>query len=47
MENVEGYGGLFSRIAGKLKRLEVLAEATGRAWLHGRAGARRFYAKTA
>ena len=47
VENVEGYGGLFHRIAGKLERLCELADATGRAWLHGHDGARRLYAKVA
>ena len=45
--NVELYGGLFRRIAGKTQRLGELAKATGRAWLHGHCGARKLYAKTA
>ena len=45
--NVEAYGGLFRRIAGKTQRLGELARATGRAWLHGHCGARKLYAKTA
>ena len=35
VENVEAYGGLFRRIAGKAQRLGELARASGRAWLHG------------
>lgn len=45
VENVERYGGLFYRLAGKLKRLDELARATDRAWLHGHRGARRLYAE--
>jgi REP element-mobilizing transposase RayT len=47
VENVENYGGLFHRVAGKLKRLGELAESSGRAWLHGHDGARRLYSKAA
>ena len=47
VENVEGYAGLFHRIAGKLQRLGELAGATGRAWLQGHDGARRLYAEAA
>ena len=46
VDNVEGYGSLFHRFAGKLKRLGELAAATGCAWLHGHDGARRLYAQT-
>ncbi len=45
VDNVERFGGLFYRLAGKLKRLKELAGATGRAWLHGHRGARRLYAE--
>jgi hypothetical protein len=45
VDNVERYGGLFYRLAGKLARLKELAGATGRAWLHGHRGARRLYAE--
>jgi REP element-mobilizing transposase RayT len=47
VDNVEAYGGLFRRLAGKLKRLGEVARASGRAWLHGHCGARRLYARTA
>jgi REP element-mobilizing transposase RayT len=47
VDNVEGYGGLFHRVAGTLKRLRELADASGRAWLQGHAGARRLFAQTA
>ena len=47
VENVGNYGGLFHRVAGKLKRLGELAESSGRAWLHGHDGARRLYSKVA
>ena len=40
------WGGLFYRVAGKLRRLREMAGATGRAWLQGHAGARRLYAHT-
>ncbi|MCP5066417.1 MAG: transposase [bacterium] len=46
VENVETFGGLFHRIAGKLRRLRELASATGRSWLHGQRGARQLYATT-
>ncbi len=42
--NVEHFGGLFCRVAGTLRRLRAMAQATGRAWLRGHAGARRLYA---
>ena len=45
VDNVECYGSLFHRLAGKLKRLKELAGVTGRAWLHGHPGARRLYAE--
>jgi len=45
VENVEGYGSLFYRVAATLQRLGELAGATGRTWLHGHDGARRLYAK--
>ena len=45
VENVESYGGLFHRLVGRLKRLQELAGATGRAWVHGHRGARRLYAQ--
>ena len=41
VDNVEAYGGLFRRLAAKLKRLGEVARASGRAWLHGHHGARR------
>lgn len=44
VENVDAYGGLFRRVAGKLQHLRNLAQATGQAWLHGRHGAERLYA---
>ncbi len=44
VENVEGFGGLFYRVAGKLRRLRERAQAIGRISLHGHAGARRLYA---
>ena len=47
VENVEGYGGLFRRVVGKIRCLGELADATGRAWIHGHGGARRLYSKTA
>jgi hypothetical protein len=47
VDNVEAYGGLFRRFAGKLKRLGEVARAGGRAWLHGHRGARRLYARAA
>ena len=43
VENVETYGSLFRRFVGKLKRFTDVAEEAGRAWLHGRDGARRLY----
>ena len=46
VDNVESYGGLFRRLAGKLKRLKELARANGSAWLHGHRGARQLYAET-
>lgn len=46
VDNVEGYGGLFYRLAGKLMRLKELARSCGSAWLHGHCGARRLYAPT-
>ena len=46
VDNVERYGGLFHRLAGKLDRLQQLARATGRAWLHGHRGARQLYAQS-
>ena len=45
VDNVERYGGLFHRLAGKLGRLKELARSTGVAWLHGNSGARRLYAR--
>jgi hypothetical protein len=44
-ENVARYGSLFHRLAGKITRLRVWAQAKGLAWLHGHCGARRLYAK--
>ena len=44
VENVERFGGLFCRVAGTLRRLRAMAQASGRAWLRGHAGARRLYA---
>ncbi len=44
VDNVAAYGSLFRRLAGKLRRLAEVAQASGRAWLHGHAGARRLYA---
>ncbi len=41
----ERYGGLFYRLAGKLKRLKEQAKAAGRAWLPGHGGARQLYAE--
>ena len=46
VENVEGFGGLFYRVAGTLRRLRERAQAIGQASLHGLAGARRLYART-
>jgi REP element-mobilizing transposase RayT len=46
VENVERFGGLFYRVAGKLRRLRERAQAIGRTSLHGHAGARRLYART-
>ena len=45
--NVERYGTLFQRLAGKLGRLRAVADATGRAWLCGQRGARQLYARAA
>ncbi len=47
VENVEHFGGLFYRVAGKLRRLRERAQAIGQASVHGHAGARRLYARTA
>ena len=47
VNNVERYGGLFHRVAGKLKGLKEFAAATGRAWLQGQRGARQLYAEAA
>jgi len=47
VDNVEAYGGLFRRLAGKLRHLSEVARASGRAWLHGHEGARRLYVRTA
>lgn len=47
VDNVERYGSLFRRLAGKLNRLGDVARASGRAWLHGHRGARRLYAAAA
>ena len=44
VENVERFGGLFCRVAGKLRRLRERAQAIGRVSLHGHDGARRLYA---
>jgi len=44
VENVERFGGLFYRVAGKLRHLRERAQAIGRVSLHGHAGARRLYA---
>ena len=41
--NVERYGGLFYRLAGKLESLRQAASAAGLAWLRGQQGARRLY----
>jgi hypothetical protein len=43
--NVERFGGLFFRLAGKVRRLREVAGATGRAWMRGHAGARQLYAE--
>ena len=45
VENVEGFGGLFCRVAGKLKRLRERARAIGQTSVHGHTGARRLYAR--
>jgi hypothetical protein len=47
VENVERYGGLFSRLAGKLSRLREVARTSGRAWLCGQRGARQLYTAAA
>jgi len=46
-ENVDRYGGLFCRLAGKITRLRAWAQAKSRAWLHGHRGARLLYANPA
>jgi len=43
-DNVERYGGLFHRVAGKLARLKELALTTGQAWFAGHRGASQLYA---
>ena len=47
VDNVERYGGLFRRLAGKLERLKEFADATGRAWIQGQHRARQLYADAA
>jgi len=47
VDNVQRYGGLFYRVAGKLQRLRELAGELGSAWLRGQRGARRLYAAAA
>lgn len=45
VENIERYGGMFYRVAGKVGRLKELARALGRSWLRGHHGARQLYAE--
>ena len=45
--NVERFGRLFCRVAGTLRRLRAMAQASGRAWLRGHAGARLLYSRAA
>jgi REP element-mobilizing transposase RayT len=44
--NVESYGSLFYRFAGKLEAIMARARAKGHRWLRGRAGSQRLYRQT-
>ena len=47
VDNARRYGGLFSRVAGKVRRLKELARSRGRAWIRAHAGAHQLYAEAA
>ena len=43
VKNVEGYGGLFYRVAGPLAQIAARARKKGRSWLRGRSGSEQLY----
>jgi REP element-mobilizing transposase RayT len=43
VRNVEGYGGLFYRVAGQLDSIMTRARARGQHWLRGRSGSEQLY----